>query len=124
MATLRGLVSKVRMECRYGAPAQEDMEGMDGWTVTLYYRGRQLTVPFYMGTGHNGNEPEARDVLECLLDDASGVEWQSFEGWCGEYGYDTDSRKAERIYRACERLNHKLRRFLGDDYNLWVYAER
>lgn len=41
------------------------------------------------------------DVLSCCELSAPSF---SFENWCGDYGYDTDSRKAERVYRAvCEQ---------------------
>lgn len=32
-----------------------------------------------------------------------------FENWASEYGYDTDSRKAESIYQACLDIALKLR---------------
>jgi len=38
----------------------------------------------------------------CFLSDAhSGKE--TFEDFCGEFGYDTDSRKAENTYNACKK---------------------
>ena len=39
-----------------------------------------------------------------------------FEEWAGEYGYDSDSRKAERIYRAIAQVHHNVIRLLGDDW--------
>lgn len=61
-------------------------------------------------------EPDACDVLYSLLMDSSGVENAgSFEAWASEYGYDTDSRKAEAIYRECVDLALKLRASLGGD---------
>ena len=48
------------------------------------------------------NEPTLLDVLYSLVTDSSGVRHgQSFEEWCGEYGYDTDSRSAEKVFDAC-----------------------
>jgi hypothetical protein len=67
--------------------------------------------------------PKLADVLDCLASDAAGFEnAQSFEDWAAEYGYDTDSRKAEKVYRTVERQAKQLRRVLGDEgYNalLW-----
>ena len=38
-----------------------------------------------------------------------------FDDFCAEFGYDTDSRKAERTWRACKRAAEKLRRvYCGD----------
>lgn len=45
--------------------------------------------------------PKAGDVLYSLMLDASVIDYGGFENWAAEYGYDTDSRKAEKIYREC-----------------------
>lgn len=53
--------------------------------------------------------PHAAELLHCLLADASACE-QSFESWCGEIGYDADSRKAHATYLACQENGDKLRK--------------
>jgi len=101
-----------------------DDEDMDHWKVTLRrkFPRRQMTVYFSMGYGHNGAEPTAEDVIDCLASDASGYDnARGFEDWAGDYGYDADSRKAERIYRVVGRDAARLRRFLGDDYSAILY---
>lgn len=48
------------------------------------------------------SKPELDDVLQCLLSDASMVRHgQTFEEWAGDFGYDTDSRKAEKCFNNC-----------------------
>lgn len=59
--------------------------------------------------------PELADVLHSLLLDAEAINSGSFEDWAGDFGYDTDSRKAEAIYRACLDTGLKLRAMLGDE---------
>ena len=101
-----------------------DVEDMDHWKVTLRRKNprRQMTVYFSMGYGHNGSEPTVEDVIDCLASDASGYDnARGFEDWAGDYGYDADSRKAERIYRAVERDAARLHRFLGVDYDRVLY---
>jgi hypothetical protein len=105
-------------------PNMADSERMDHWRITLRRSNprRSLTLTFSMGSGHNGAEPETADVLECLASDAAGFENATgFEDWAEEYGYDPDSRSAERTYRAVERETYRLRRFMGDEYQtlLW-----
>jgi hypothetical protein len=39
----------------------------------------------------------------------------SFEEWAADYGFDTDSRKAETTYRACLDIALKLRNGIGED---------
>lgn len=99
-------------------PAWADF-GANWYRVTLKRRRRTLVTPFGMGEAHT-SEPTAEDVLECLLSDASGAD-QDFEQWAGEYGYDTDSRKAEQTYRQVVAQTAKLRRFLGDDFDAYMY---
>ncbi len=107
----------VRISVSYGAPENPEFIESDGWSVTLKMDGRQMTVPFYKGFGHHGAKPTAEEVLECLAMDAEGIENVfSFEDWCAEYGYDSDSRRAEKIYNACLRQTEELRKFLGDKF--------
>lgn len=52
---------------------------------------------------------ELQDAFMNFADEAlSG--YYSFEDWVGEYGYDEDSRKAERIYKAIQRETEKAAR--------------
>jgi hypothetical protein len=63
------------------------------------------------------------ETLDSILSDAQAGE-ESFEDFCGNFGYDTDSRKAERLYRACQRTNKAVRRVFGDDFERFIAAER
>lgn len=92
-----------------------DDRNMDHWRVKLRANRSQFTVYFSQGFGHNGKEPKLTSVLDCLASDAAGYEnADNFEDWASEYGYDTDSRKAERTFKTVERQSVKLRRFLGE----------
>ena len=74
----------------------------------------QFVTFFSQGSAHT-NDPTIADVLDCLASDSAGYEnARSFEEWCGEYGYDTDSRRAERIYNTIAEQSKQLRHFLGD----------
>jgi hypothetical protein len=74
-----------------------------------------MLVPFSQGPALK-DPPELAGVLDCLASDASGVENAStFEEWCSEYGYDTDSRAAERTYNATAQQTEALRNLLGAD---------
>jgi len=96
-------------------PSIDDFRG-DHWRVTLHRTDpkRQMTLTFSKGYGHHGAEPTAEEVLRCLMSDANGAD-RSFEDWAGDYGYDTDSRKAERIYKTVVAQAKKLQQFLGAD---------
>lgn len=61
------------------------------------------------------------DVLNAFytfVSDAT-ISDDSFEWFCSNYGYDTDSRSAEKIYKACKKSLLKLRKIYdGDVYDL------
>jgi len=112
------------------------------WKVTIKKDGRHvLTTDYSAGMGHapsykhfvsiavmtsvkleceHGKAagkpilPDACDVLYSLASDASVLDYSEFENWASDFGYDTDSRKAEAIYRACLDTALKLRNGLGD----------
>lgn len=113
----------ITMGAKYGAPDNETFRDSDGWTCTLKRGRKRMTVPFYMGRGHAGKEPTAADVLACLLSDASSADSaRDFGDFARDFGYDTDSRKAEAVYRACKRTSVKLHRFLGDRFDALLEA--
>jgi hypothetical protein len=51
--------------------------------------------------------------MQSLVRDADALHSAGFDDWAADYGYDTDSRKAESIYRACLEIGQKLRAGLG-----------
>jgi hypothetical protein len=56
----------------------------------------------------------APSVLDSLVSDAmSWFDARSFEDFAADFGYDPDSRKAEKIYHACGETYKWLRDFLG-----------
>ena len=92
-------------------PDMSDFDG-DHWKVTLKRPRRQMALVFSKGYGHGGAPPTAEEVLECLACDA-WADFDDFEGFCSEYGYDSDSRKAERLFKSLARQSRKLKKFMG-----------
>lgn len=54
--------------------------------------------------------PKELDVLECLEFDVQAGR-ESFQDFCDNFGYDSDSLKALDVYRACMDTATKLRGF-------------
>ena len=122
--TLETLCRKVSCTVVANIDPPADWRDCTGYKVRLRYKRRTMTFPFYQGYGHT-KDPEASGVLECLLSDASSVEcFRGFEDWCSDLGYDTDSRKAEKTYKACKSIAKRLRSFLGDDFDVFACSDR
>lgn len=125
--SLKRLAKSVRIECHYGAKLDYDKQDKwqqkaTGWHCVLKYQGRRYSFDFWQGPAITG-EPTVEGCLDCLLSDSQGGE-QSFEEFCSEFGYDQDSRKAETIWKACQKTAVGMRRLLGDDFETFLYADR
>ncbi len=124
---LSDLAKRVRCESQYGK-VSIPQDQLDDWQrqahqyrVTLRYKRRRMSLDYFMGSALT-SEPDSASVLSSLLLDASALD-ESFENWCADYGYDTDSRKAERLYKLCCKQGEKLKQLLGDDYDDFRNAE-
>lgn len=69
-----------------------------------------VTIPGYTKTV----EPKAADVLYSLFCDYSANEL-TFEQWCNEFGYDSDSRKMLDIYIESQKNGTMVCKLLGKD---------
>lgn len=86
----------------------------NGYTIKLSFGRKTYSVDYWQGTGIK-NKPTLEGVMESLfLDAESGND--SFEDFCSNFGYDTDSRNAEKIWNACQKTKKELSRLLGDQY--------
>lgn len=75
-------------------------------------KNKQMTIKF-TDSIHNtqcGIEPNIYDILACITKDDP----YSFEDFCANYGYDTDSRKAYKTYLAVEKEWANVERVFGD----------
>lgn len=81
---------------KHGKHFEGDKQERDVYTITLTRGKRTFSFDFGQSIANRGVKPTPYDVLACLQKYDVG----SFEDFCAEYGYDADSRKAERIYEA------------------------
>jgi len=58
--------------------------------------------------------PDPCNVLHSLVMDSEALDYSTFEEWAESFGYDSDSRKGEAIYRACLEIALKMRAGLGE----------
>lgn len=118
--TIEGFIAKhdLRMDYRQidsRSKANDFGQGASHYKVNLAL-GESLDdmeIEYSMGSAHTTG-PQIDDVLDCLAMDAAGIDGSmNFEGWANEYGYDSDSRKAEQTYNQCVQQAEDLKRLLG-----------
>lgn len=56
-----------------------------------------------------GRRPRAYEVLACISSEAYCPD--TFEDYCAEYGYDEDSRMAEKSFKLLDKFARRLRAF-------------
>jgi hypothetical protein len=85
-----------------------DKETRDIYRINLKRNGKSYNFDFGQSVNGSVNKevPTAYDVLACLQKYDVGT----FNDFCSEFGYDTDSRKAEKTYYAV------LKEFQGVNY--------
>jgi hypothetical protein len=88
--------SAIALECETGKRARRGIGGNP-------YASREAIAP-----------PPLADILWSLSLDASVLDHPTFESWASDYGYSTDSRRAESIYRACLAHALALRGAIGE----------
>jgi hypothetical protein len=91
---------------------------LNGGCRTGNYSIRDLNK--YVSGGMNvtlikGEEPTAYDILACLQKYDVG----SFEDFCSEFGYDEDSKTAEKIYKAvCKEFDNVCKIWTDEEIEL------
>lgn len=84
----------------------EDKQNRYVFKIQLKKDGKQYSFYFGQSIAEGSNEPTLYSVLACLQKYDVG----SFEDFCGEFGYDEDSRQAERIYKAVTKEFKNMQR--------------
>lgn len=80
----------------FGLHFNDDEKPRYRFPVTFKRGKKRFKLTFGQSYAADDKAPNAYDVLACLTKSDPG----SFEDFCGEFGYDSDSRKAESIYKA------------------------
>lgn len=102
------------------SPDEFESRSMDQWTIKFTRQGKTQNFDYFTGLGLRKKTrfeskpvtPTAADVLYCLTSEYDALS-TSFPDWCADFGYDEDSRKAFKIYEACQEGAKKLRDVFG-----------
>lgn len=98
------------LECTYGKYFPDDEQCRYIFKCRLRRNGKSYTFNFGQSINEGANEPDMYYVLSCLTkNDPEGFEW-----FCSNYGYDTDSRSAEKTYKAVCKEWKAVERLFGD----------
>lgn len=105
-----GVKLSVIGEPEYRKYFADDKENRFVFKLRLKRNKKQYTFTFGQSIAQGSNEPQMYDVLTCLTKYDPGT----FKNFCDEFGYDVDSRKAEKIYKNVCKEWQAVERLFGD----------
>lgn len=88
----------------------DDTEARYVFKCKLTRNGKSYTFNFGQSINSGAEEPTLYDILACIQKYDVG----SFEDFYGEFGYNEDSRKAEKTYKAVCKEFKAVERLFGD----------
>lgn len=101
--------SDYRTGIGHAKPMPDSYATRSGFTV-------QQALTEWYNSPRNWNVPTSADIVYSLMSDAQfGSE--TFEDFCSNCGYDTDSRKAFETYLACQGALNGMRRLFRDHFD-------
>ena len=95
---------------RVGKHFENDTHERHIFRMKLVRNKKQYTFEFGQSIVAGRKNPTMYDVLTCL----TKYDPETFENFCDEYGYDQDSRSAERTYKAVVKEWQNVERLFGD----------
>lgn len=109
--TIHGLQFRATLKNTKPAPWADDTRYRPHYRVTISRPGKRLSFDFWnsVDAGRTGKPLTAYDVLACISSDAYTPD--TFEEFCADYGYDTDSRKAHATFRRASAFAKRIRAF-------------
>ena len=95
---------------RVGLYFPSDKQRRDIFKCKLTRAGKSYTFNFWQSIAAGDTPPDIYSVLTCL----TKYDPENFENFCANYGYDTDSKTAERVYKAVVKEYNAVTRLFGD----------
>lgn len=96
---LTGAKLKIRLADEKSAPWDDGEGYRPHYRCTFSKDGKRYTFDFWdsIVSGQRGDKAKPYDIISAVIKQDPGT----FADFCGDFGYDEDSRKAHRTYRAC-----------------------
>jgi hypothetical protein len=119
---LKDLVSELGIEATF--TTLEDESLIPEWAKDKYaviarlaYDGRTIEFPYFYGhfTIAGSDEfPSVSDLVWTMCTESDGLEGRTFEQWCDEFGYDSDSISKLKMYEELKARAIEWSEFIND----------
>lgn len=119
---LKELVSELGIEATF--TTLEDESLIPAWAKDKYaviarleYQGRTIEFPYFYGhfsIAGSDEFPTVESLVWTAGTESEGVNEHTFEQWCDEFGYDSDSISQLKIYEELKVRAVEWSEFIGD----------
>lgn len=95
---------------------KDDSRPVNHFIVTLKQGKKRVSFDFFDSIANREKgitELDAYSVLSCCSSEIHCPE--TFEEFCSEFGYDEDSRKAEKTFKSLKKFSDKLKKFFDTE---------
>jgi hypothetical protein len=83
----------------------------------LEYEGRVIEFPYFYGNFNiagSDEYPSVADLVWTMSTESDGLEGHTFEQWCDEFGYDSDSISALKVHEELKARAIQWSEFIND----------
>jgi hypothetical protein len=123
-----GIAWKFHGEVKGFPNCQNDESLHYAYDIALASKGGSETFAYFASAYDHGagkktlDDDDLKNAFWCIVDDAlSGA--VPFDEFCGEMGYDEDSRRAERIWQQCQETFEKMKTIGLSKDDLYAISE-
>lgn len=113
-----------KFEARKIGPSKSSVfKGATEWECKLTGIWHSMTMPYHMGSGHQGAAPTVDQVLESLQMDVASIDGHSQDDWLKELGFDDSVesvRNGEKAFKAITENTAELKQLFGDAYKAFM----
>lgn len=119
---LKDLVQELGIEATFTTLEYETL--IPDWAKDKYaviarldYDGRSMEFPYFYGhfTIAGSDEfPSVSDLVWTMSTESDGLDGRTFEQWCDEFGYDSDSISKLKMYEECKARAIEWSEFIND----------
>ena len=112
---MKTLLNAIKLTYAYiGYDTDSNMAKMNTYKCKLTYNKKSMNFNYSMGIALTENDITIDSCLYSLILDADSIEY-TFNEFCDNFGYDSDSIKANNIYKACIKTSKQLNRLFNAD---------
>lgn len=101
------ILNNIKLTYKHDVIKNKDNWKYNSYKCKIQYNKQFYSFNYHIGMALDTNQFTIKDIMFALLSDANFGK-DTFESFCNEIGYNTDSINALSIYKQCIKTSKKL----------------